>query len=77
MYFGNECNAVHNKLQICLPNDNFRRIGTFLDHKAGTLSWYGVTNDDKVKHIHTFNAAFNEPVYPGYWFGGQEYIYLL
>ncbi|XP_075314023.1 stonustoxin subunit beta-like [Odontesthes bonariensis] len=39
------------------------RLGVYLDHDAGSLSFYKVTGD-KLSHIHTFHDEFSEPVYP-------------
>jgi len=42
------------------------RVGVFLDWPAGTLSYYSVTDNHTLKHLHTFNTTFTEPLYAGF-----------
>ncbi|XP_014327864.2 NLR family CARD domain-containing protein 3-like isoform X4 [Xiphophorus maculatus] len=49
--------------QSCLSH----RIAVYLDRPAGTLSYYRVSADT-LTHLHTFNATFTEPLYPGFGF---------
>ncbi len=44
-----------------------RRIGVFVDHGAGTLSFYSVS--DTMSLIHTVQTTFTQPLYPGIGFG--------
>ncbi|XP_041659301.1 NACHT, LRR and PYD domains-containing protein 12-like isoform X2 [Cheilinus undulatus] len=44
------------------------RVGVYLDHPAGSLSFYRVSSD-RLIHLHTFNTTFTEPLYPGFGFG--------
>ncbi len=44
-----------------------RRIGVFVDHGAGTLSFYSVS--DTMSLIHTVQTTFTQPLYPGFGFG--------
>ncbi|XP_052398802.1 tripartite motif-containing protein 16-like [Carassius gibelio] len=41
-----------------------RRIGVFVDHRAGTLSFYSVS--DTMSLIHTVQTTFTQPLYPGF-----------
>jgi len=41
-----------------------RRIGVYVDHSAGTLSFYSVS--DKLRLIHTVQTTFTQPLYPGF-----------
>uniref|UniRef100_A0A3B3V2F8 B30.2/SPRY domain-containing protein n=1 Tax=Poecilia latipinna TaxID=48699 RepID=A0A3B3V2F8_9TELE len=52
----------------CAPH----RVGVYLDHPAGTLSFYNVSFG-RLKHLYTFCATFTEPVYPsfGLWSGAS------
>ncbi len=49
--------------------DISRRIGVFVDHGAGTLSFYSVS--DTMSLIHTVQTTFTQTLYPGFgfWFG--------
>uniref|UniRef100_A0A8C1P8S2 B30.2/SPRY domain-containing protein n=1 Tax=Cyprinus carpio TaxID=7962 RepID=A0A8C1P8S2_CYPCA len=45
--------------------DDVRRIGVFVDHSAGTLSFYSVSRNT-VSLIHTVQTTFTQPLYPGF-----------
>ncbi|XP_052424504.1 tripartite motif-containing protein 16-like isoform X1 [Carassius gibelio] len=42
-----------------------RRIGVFVDHSAGTLSFYSVSRNTMIL-IHTVQTTFTQPLYPGF-----------
>ncbi|XP_039711994.1 tripartite motif-containing protein 14 isoform X2 [Pteropus medius] len=44
------------------PHHDPDRLGIFLDYEAGILSFYDVSGS--MRHLHTFRAAFQEPLYP-------------
>ncbi|XP_016353856.1 stonustoxin subunit alpha-like [Sinocyclocheilus anshuiensis] len=55
----------HNKIQTALPVEYISsRIGVFVDHSAGTLSFYSVS--DTMSLIHTVQTTFTQPLYPGF-----------
>ncbi|XP_052435155.1 tripartite motif-containing protein 16 [Carassius gibelio] len=57
---------IHNKIETDLPVESIsRRIGVFVDHSAGTLSFYSVS--DTMSLIHTVQTTFTQPLYPGFW----------
>ncbi|XP_073705400.1 tripartite motif-containing protein 16-like [Garra rufa] len=56
---------THNKIEIDLPVKSVSsRIGVFVDHSAGTLSFYSVS--DTMSLIHTVHTTFTQPLYPGF-----------
>ncbi|KAF4115193.1 hypothetical protein G5714_002682 [Onychostoma macrolepis] len=56
----------HNDIQTDLPVEPIsRRIGVFVDHSAGTLSFYSVS--DTMSLIHTVQTTFTQPLYPGFY----------
>uniref|UniRef100_A0A3Q1C0P4 FinTRIM family, member 83 n=1 Tax=Amphiprion ocellaris TaxID=80972 RepID=A0A3Q1C0P4_AMPOC len=57
--------ARHNKDQMEISAPYSSRIGVFLDHAGGTLSFYAV--GETMSLIHRFKASFSEAVYPGFW----------
>ncbi len=52
-------------------DDDIRRIGVFVDHGAGTLSFYSVS--DTMSLIHTVQTTFTQTLYPGFmvWSGSS------
>ncbi len=48
-------------------DDDISRIGVFVDHGAGTLSFYSVS--DTMILIHTVQTTFTQTLYPGIGFG--------
>ncbi|ROL51261.1 Tripartite motif-containing protein 16 [Anabarilius grahami] len=58
---------IHNKIQTKLAVKPIisRRIGVYVDHSAGTLSFYSVSGDTMIL-IHTVQTTFTQPLYPGF-----------
>ncbi|XP_016103361.1 tripartite motif-containing protein 16-like [Sinocyclocheilus grahami] len=55
----------HNNIQTDLSVKSIsRRIGVFVDHSAGTLSFYSVS--DTMSLIHTVQTTFTQTLYPGF-----------
>uniref|UniRef100_I3JU56 NACHT domain-containing protein n=1 Tax=Oreochromis niloticus TaxID=8128 RepID=I3JU56_ORENI len=44
------------------------RAAVYVDHPAGTLSFYRVSSDTLI-HLHTFNTTFTQTLYPGFGVG--------
>ncbi len=51
-----------------------RRIGVFVDHGAGTLSFYSVS--DTMSLIHTVQTTFTQTLYPGFSVGYESSVKL-
>ncbi|XP_048013090.1 tripartite motif-containing protein 16-like [Megalobrama amblycephala] len=57
----------HNKIVTELPVKSISsRIGVYVDHSAGTLSFYSVSGDTMIL-IHTVQTTFTQPLYPGFY----------
>uniref|UniRef100_A0A8C2DUG0 NACHT, LRR and PYD domains-containing protein 12-like n=1 Tax=Cyprinus carpio TaxID=7962 RepID=A0A8C2DUG0_CYPCA len=55
----------HNNIVTCLRLKPISsRIGVYVDHSAGTLSFYSVS--DTMSLIHTVQTIFTQPLYPGF-----------
>lgn len=67
--------ARHSKDQIEINAPYSSRIGVFLDHVGGTLSFYSV--GETMTLIHRFKASFSEAVYPGFWVWYESAIALI
>ncbi|XP_034558784.1 tripartite motif-containing protein 16-like [Notolabrus celidotus] len=61
------CSFQHNKESVTIAAVGYSRIGVYLDFRAGTLSFYNVT--DSMVLLHRVKAVFSQPVYPGFWVG--------
>ncbi|XP_043081904.1 E3 ubiquitin-protein ligase TRIM39-like [Puntigrus tetrazona] len=59
------CSFGFNKIWTDLPVESIsRRIGVFVNHSAGTLSFYSVS--DTMNLIHTVQTTFTQTLYPGF-----------
>ncbi|XP_048866712.1 tripartite motif-containing protein 16-like [Brienomyrus brachyistius] len=54
----------HNKVETAVSGPPSPRIGVYLEHGAGTLSFYSVS--DTVTLLHRVQTTFTEPLYPGF-----------
>ncbi|KAL6480992.1 hypothetical protein MHYP_G00090720 [Metynnis hypsauchen] len=43
------------------------RVGVYVDCPASSLSFYSVSDDQTLMHLHTFNSTFTEPLHAGFW----------
>ncbi|XP_030634308.1 E3 ubiquitin/ISG15 ligase TRIM25-like [Chanos chanos] len=56
----------HNKEETYLPIvPSSSRIGVYVDHRAGTLSFYSVS--DTMTLLHRVHTTFTQPLYPGFY----------
>ncbi|KAI5087852.1 tripartite motif-containing protein 16-like [Silurus meridionalis] len=55
----------HDSYKKVISGPVSRRIGIYLDHRAGTLSFYSIT--DTMKLLHRVRTYFTEPLYGGFW----------
>lgn len=57
------CSFRHNNISTDIPIPCSSRVGVYLDHSAGTLSFYSVS--DTMTLLHTVETTFTKPLYPG------------
>ncbi|XP_047674352.1 tripartite motif-containing protein 16-like [Tachysurus fulvidraco] len=55
----------HNNIKTDLRGPSSPRIGVYVDHSAGTLSFYSVS--DTMKLLHRVHTTFTQPLYAGFW----------
>ncbi len=61
------CSFWHSKKKTKLPRvSSSSRIGVYVDHSAGTLSFYSVS--DTMTLIHRVQTTFTQPLYAGFEF---------
>ncbi|KAG9270410.1 E3 ubiquitin/ISG15 ligase TRIM25-like isoform X1 [Astyanax mexicanus] len=57
----------HNNKETKLPVvSRSYRIGVYVDHSAGILSFYSIS--DTMTLLHRVHTTFTQPLYPGFWF---------
>uniref|UniRef100_A0A4W4G907 Tripartite motif-containing protein 16-like n=1 Tax=Electrophorus electricus TaxID=8005 RepID=A0A4W4G907_ELEEL len=54
----------HNNIKTEISDPPSSRIGVYVDHSAGTLSFYRVS--DKMTLLHTVHTTFTQPLYAGF-----------
>ncbi|XP_045068667.1 tripartite motif-containing protein 16-like [Coregonus clupeaformis] len=54
---------IHNSVRTKVSGPQSSRVGVYLDHKAGTLSFYSVS--DTMTLLHRVQTTFTQPLYPG------------
>ncbi|XDV22076.1 hypothetical protein PO909_027044 [Leuciscus waleckii] len=67
-FFRETLNTWHKGMatHIPAPSPPYTRAGVYVDEPAGTLSFYGITDTHALRHLHTFNTTFTEPLYAGF-----------
>ncbi|KAI4890135.1 hypothetical protein NFI96_003585 [Prochilodus magdalenae] len=65
IHFGSRFYFRHNTEQTELPvKSSSSRIGVYVDHSAGILSFYSVS--DTMTLLHRVHTTFTQPLYPGF-----------
>ncbi|XP_030274281.1 tripartite motif-containing protein 16-like [Sparus aurata] len=59
----NSYNFFHNKVQTPVSGPRSSRVGVYLDHSAGILSFYSVS--DTMTLLHRVQTTFTQPLYAG------------
>uniref|UniRef100_A0A671U8N4 Tripartite motif-containing protein 16-like n=1 Tax=Sparus aurata TaxID=8175 RepID=A0A671U8N4_SPAAU len=59
----NSYNFYHNKVQTLVSGPQSSRVGVYLDHSAGILSFYSVS--DTMTLLHRVQTTFTQPLYAG------------
>ncbi|XP_059210702.1 E3 ubiquitin/ISG15 ligase TRIM25-like [Centropristis striata] len=57
----------HNNIKTSISGPRSSRIGVYLDHKAGTLSYYSISETKTMTLLHRVQTTFTQPLYPGFW----------
>ncbi|KAK3522760.1 hypothetical protein QTP86_034199 [Hemibagrus guttatus] len=64
----------HNNIETDLRVPSPSRIGVYVDHSAGTLSFYSVSHTMKL--LHRVHTTFTQPLYAGFRVGYRSYMRL-
>ncbi|XP_039466311.1 tripartite motif-containing protein 16-like [Oreochromis aureus] len=67
----NSYTFFHNKVQTVLSGPQSSRVGVYLDHRAGILSFYSVS--ETMTLLHRVQTTFTQPLYAGFrfWLDGD------
>uniref|UniRef100_A0A8C9R7Q5 Tripartite motif-containing protein 16-like n=1 Tax=Scleropages formosus TaxID=113540 RepID=A0A8C9R7Q5_SCLFO len=65
----------HNEVKTEVSGPSSSTIGVYLDHRAGTLSFYSVSKDTMTL-LHRVQTTFTEPLYPTFYIGLSSKIEL-
>ncbi|KAG7244480.1 hypothetical protein INR49_030132, partial [Caranx melampygus] len=60
------CNFWHNKVKTIVLGPCSSRVGVYLNHKPGTLSFYSVSVSGEMMLLHRVHTTFSKPLYPGF-----------
>ncbi|XP_024291815.1 tripartite motif-containing protein 16 isoform X1 [Oncorhynchus tshawytscha] len=60
------CTIWHNNVATRIPTSTSSRIGVYLDHRAGSLCFYSVS--DTMTLLHRVQTTFTQPLYLGFEF---------
>ncbi|CAI5640561.1 unnamed protein product [Oreochromis niloticus] len=61
----NSCTFLYNKIQTRVSGPRSSRVGVYLDHRAGILSFYSVS--ETMTLLHRVQTTFTQPLYAGLW----------
>ncbi|KAL0983726.1 hypothetical protein UPYG_G00131930 [Umbra pygmaea] len=61
-----KCSFHHNNISTDIRVPCSSRVGVYLNHRAGTLSFYSVS--DTMTLLHRVQTTFTQPLYPGFGF---------
>ncbi|KAM8744008.1 tripartite motif-containing protein 16-like [Acanthopagrus schlegelii] len=67
---GNSYTFRHNNIRTSIPSPQSSKIGVYLDHHAGILSFYSVS--DTMTLLHRVQTTFTQPLYAGLTVYGYE-----
>ncbi|XP_026152545.1 tripartite motif-containing protein 16-like [Mastacembelus armatus] len=63
----------HNSITTPVSGPQSSRVGVYLDHRAGILSFYSVS--ETMTLLHRVQTTFTQPLYAGLWFYDYDYDY--
>ncbi|XP_071397545.1 tripartite motif-containing protein 16-like [Centroberyx affinis] len=63
-YSNNSYQFRHNNISTLIPGPQSSRVGVYLDHRAGILSFYSVS--ETMTLLHRVQTTFTQPLHPGF-----------
>uniref|UniRef100_A0A668SVP2 B30.2/SPRY domain-containing protein n=1 Tax=Oreochromis aureus TaxID=47969 RepID=A0A668SVP2_OREAU len=62
-WFGKRYTFLHNNVHTIVSGPQSSRVGVYLDHRAGILSFYSIS--ETMTLLHTFHTTFTQPIFAG------------
>ncbi|XP_029288735.1 LOW QUALITY PROTEIN: tripartite motif-containing protein 16-like [Cottoperca gobio] len=59
------CTFWHGGIKTKVPTECSSTVGVYLNHKAGSLSFYSVSDYGQMILLHRVHTTFSQPLYPG------------
>ncbi|XP_053176245.1 tripartite motif-containing protein 16-like [Scomber japonicus] len=59
---------LHDGITTTVPLLRSSRVGVYLDHRAGVLSFYNISDHKTMTLLHRVLTTFTQPLYAGLWF---------
>ncbi|XP_029310277.1 zinc finger protein RFP-like [Cottoperca gobio] len=69
-FFDSRYVVRHMYIQAAKPHPMSSRVGVYLDHRAGILSFYSVS--ETMSLLHRVQTTFTQPLYAGLWVHGHN-----
>ncbi|KAM7018168.1 tripartite motif-containing protein 16-like [Tautogolabrus adspersus] len=63
----NSYNFRYNNVSTPVSGPQSSRVGVYLDHRAGILSFYSIS--ETMTHLHRVQTPFTQPLHAGFWIG--------
>ncbi|XP_071360296.1 E3 ubiquitin/ISG15 ligase TRIM25-like [Trachinotus anak] len=60
------CTFWHNEIKTRISVPCSSTVGVYLNHKAGSLSFYSVSDSGQMMLLHRVQTPFSKPLYPGF-----------
>lgn len=60
------CTFWHNEIKTGISVPCSAVVGVYLNHKAGSLSFYSVSDSGQMMLLHRVQTTFSQPLYPGF-----------
>ncbi|XP_037833954.1 E3 ubiquitin/ISG15 ligase TRIM25 isoform X2 [Kryptolebias marmoratus] len=60
------CTFWHSEIKTKIPAPCSSTVGIFLNHTAGSLSFYSVSDSGETMLLHKIQTTFSQPLYPGF-----------
>ncbi|XP_039999349.1 E3 ubiquitin/ISG15 ligase TRIM25-like [Xiphias gladius] len=64
-FYKNRYDLRHNNIKTSISGPHSSRVGVYLDHSAGILSFYSVS--ETMTLLHRVQTTFTQPLYAGLW----------